>query len=111
MAPRGPRSKLQFLVLSMLGTFEVPLACPSEAGKKPMKKTLTSESDDLRLGFLLHQHVSPAFPYKDRAPSPSFQAGDQPKVSGKRGFKADLDPLACLFFVLFKVAVTGQHNS
>lgn len=57
-----------------------------------MKKTLTSESDDLGLGFLLNQHVSPAFPDKDRAPTPGFQAGDQPKVSGERGFKADLDP-------------------
>ena len=72
-----------------------------------MKKTLTSESDDLGLGLLLHQHVSLAFSDKDRAPAPGFQAGDQPKVSGKRGFKADLDPLVCLF----KVAVTGQHNS
>lgn len=67
-----------------------------------MNKTLTSESDDLGLGFLLNQHVSPASPDKDRAPTPGFQAGDQPKVSGERGFKTDLDPFTCLSLCSFR---------
>lgn len=43
-------------------------------------------------GSYLTNMFPPAFPDKDRAPTPGFQAGDQPKVSGERGFKADLDP-------------------
>lgn len=81
MAQLGLRSELWFLVLSLLGIFEVLFACHFEVEKEPVRKILTSESGDLGFGGLITQspfcqHISPGFLDKDSAPSPCSPAGD-----------------------------------
>lgn len=63
MAQLGLRSELWFLVLSLLGIFEVLFACHFEVEKEPVRKILTSESGDLGFGVSLPSlHFANIFP-------------------------------------------------
>lgn len=63
MAQLGLRSELWFLVLSLLGIFEVLFACNFEVEIEHMRKILTSESGDLGFGVSLPSpHFANIFP-------------------------------------------------